>query len=156
MKGDSLLVAGWCNGIMRCKSPALQSRVANIQRHFHEDYCTGQVRTGQVGGDWVRHVFRQTNRISDERANRTMDRRADAMRGSPLVNIPCAGRHLRLRASFDGGRRSSRAAAAAYVMEIWDSNCWRVWRRVGRWLPGATAAMAGVVALEMLSSLYCC
>lgn len=151
VKGDSSLVVRWCNGTMRCVSRALLTKVACVQQNLYEAHSTGQVRTARAGGDWVRHVLREHNKLADEHANVTMNRRADVVETTPLRMIPRPDGHLYLRCSFDGGRRSATVAAAAYAIEVWDGRAWKVWRKVGKWIPGVSAIMSEMTAIEMFS-----
>ena len=103
IQGDSAVVTGWLKGSMETKIKRYQDGMREVFYLLDNVYDTGNILTPAPHEDWIRHVYREHNKLADMEANHALDsgprhffrRRRDDVHGH----------HWRL--SFDGARREA-------------------------------------------------
>ena len=119
---------------------------------LHGLWISGCARPAREGHPWVRHVYREHNTEADTLANEVMDLGAGAFKNDAISDgvVPRTPSCARLRCSFDGGQRGSKASSAWIIQVETQAGVWRTWKAAGYFLPGATCATAEATAASAL------
>ncbi len=114
IKGDSSLVCSWVNGTSWNRRKDLLTLLRPAQNMLYDAWCSGLLTTAEMGGQWLRHTFRENNRQADAAANEVLKRK------NSFVEIKEMGEVLKpfqVRLSFDGAC-AKRGSSSGWVIEI--------------------------------------
>ena len=151
IQGDSSLVCGWLNGTCRASNPRFLPVIKRVQMQLKNMWDKGLVRTAQEGGCWLNWQYRELNKGADSLCNECMDRKRNLAYDYSSTVEPMEWQHLRLQCYFDGGKRSSTKAAAAFlIMMQTGTNTWAVWKGFAVYLEDITSTTAELLAASEL------
>lgn len=146
--GDSQILVDWFNGTSWCKRHGYRDRIVAIQRRTYQWWSDRKALPAERGHSWLRHTLREGNRLADSLATRTLVRKASWQTRSP--GRPSRLDRIKLRASWDVGRRDGHAAGA-YAIEARAYNQeWFCLIGGGTYLETGTALQAELAGLELL------
>ena len=150
--GDNKVVINWMNGAWEVKGDEHAVPVRGVVDQFVRWFLGGTFRPRTDENDWCGHIFRESNKAADTRADWLMDN-GDSGPGAQWVAPDLHDKMQKSRhkvLSFDEARRRSGLGAAAWILWIRDE--YGSFEKVsdgGRVLRNASAMTAEHEALKL-------